>query len=75
MLCHLGQVLNLSKKFNELYSLPYLIPEAASEMLVKPFDSFKSQGGIFYLAVLVVWISDTYRNREVNVAYKNWCRI
>ena len=33
ILCDLGQVLNLSKKFNELYSLPYLIPEEASEML------------------------------------------
>lgn len=33
MLCDFRKVLNLSKKFNELYSLPYLIPEAASEML------------------------------------------
>lgn len=33
MLCDLGQVLKLSKKFNELYSVPYLILKAASEML------------------------------------------
>ena len=80
ILCDLGQVLNLSKKFNELYSLPYLIPEEASEMLGQAlwlfqatrchFVSYGSSGMNFR-----VHFSHTYENREVNVAYKNWCRI
>lgn len=80
MLCDLGQVLKLSKKFNELYSLPYLILKAANEMLSEALWLFEATGCRFVCygssgINFRLHFSDTSGNREVKVACKKLYRV